>query len=516
MTIISIKNKENNIIKIFVYFCTNIKSIIIILINHIFIFLIYTKYLFYFILFINSFILNLITYKIYNKYNDILIQQLYYTINLNGCGLIKFVQWANSQHELLFKNNKLLYKLFYNFYENCNIHNIEHTKKIFKNDFLKDIEDILIIDENYNIKSGSIAQVYKCYYNKDNPMNFMNKTNINDPVIIKVIHPELEYQIFWIKIVVKIYNYIMTNIKILNNWRIPFDDSFFFKNIKNQFNMINEYNNLQYYYNFYKDNDNIVIPKPIYGSNNFIIMSYEEGKSIDNKEDSDYIKYMIFILLNCFIKTNYFTCDILHNDMHTGNWKYRKYKNFYQLIIYDFGYCSENIVKYEIKELIYSIDNFNYKKILDILYKYLHNINFSKEFFIKNCDNIFSNTSNTNKMNSNIRICCINILLYINNNNFNISNSIIEILVNFILLDNMYSKYIIINNKDNIKYSRDYYLSHNIICKKYNIFNNIIEYHNNYYIDVESNNIKNKFLDEINIDDKKKIESSVITEVISI
>ena len=49
------------------------------------------KYFLYFILFINFLLLNIINYKCTNKINLILINYLQYTINLNGCILIKII-----------------------------------------------------------------------------------------------------------------------------------------------------------------------------------------------------------------------------------------------------------------------------------------------------------------------------------------------------------------------------------------------------------------------------------------
>ena len=52
------------------------------------------------------------------------------------------------------------------------------------------------------------------------------------------------------------------------------------------------------------------------------------------------------------------------------NWKVRPYRNFYQIIIYDFGYCCKNCFKDDIIELLYNIDNNNLPRILKLSYKY--------------------------------------------------------------------------------------------------------------------------------------------------
>ena len=60
----------------------------------------------------------------------------------------------------------------------------------FYNNILKNIDNIFTIDESFNIKSGSIAQVYLCYY-KDNPDKRIG--------IMHTLHPEIEYQLYWIE-----------------------------------------------------------------------------------------------------------------------------------------------------------------------------------------------------------------------------------------------------------------------------------------------------------------------------
>ena len=124
-----------------------------------------SKYFLYFNLFLNVLILNLLNYKITLKVNEKLIKWLHYTINLNGCILIKMVQWINSNVELLdIANSETIYNIFSSFYENCDIHSLNYTKTTFFNDFHIDFDEIIELDTLHEIKSGSIAQVYKAKY----------------------------------------------------------------------------------------------------------------------------------------------------------------------------------------------------------------------------------------------------------------------------------------------------------------------------------------------------------------
>ena len=78
----------------------------------------YIKYFFYFFSFINILFLNILTFSILKKNNKQLLFLLYHLININGCMLIKFVQWIFKNIKLLDeseKNNKII-NLFSNFY----------------------------------------------------------------------------------------------------------------------------------------------------------------------------------------------------------------------------------------------------------------------------------------------------------------------------------------------------------------------------------------------------------------
>ena len=48
-----------------------------------------------------------------------------------------------------------------NFYENCDVHAINYTKQLFYNEYGMDFDSVFVLDDNFKVKSGSIAQVYK-------------------------------------------------------------------------------------------------------------------------------------------------------------------------------------------------------------------------------------------------------------------------------------------------------------------------------------------------------------------
>ena len=91
---------------------------------------------------------------------------------------------------------------------------------------------------------------------------------------------------------------------------------------------------MDYFYDNYKNNDYIIIPKVYKHSKNIIIMEYIEGEQISNLDVYERSKYIMLSLLFC--NNNKFILNCNHGDMHFNNFK--KY-DFNKLVIYDFGYC---------------------------------------------------------------------------------------------------------------------------------------------------------------------------------
>ena len=72
------------------------------------------------------------------------------------------------------------------FYEYNNIHSLDHTKKIYSQEFNEDLEEIYEIQDI--IGSGSIGQVYK-----------MKHKRTDELYAIKIIHPNMDGQILFLK-----------------------------------------------------------------------------------------------------------------------------------------------------------------------------------------------------------------------------------------------------------------------------------------------------------------------------
>ena len=98
-----------------------------------------SKYFIYFNIFLNVIFINYVYYIIFGVTNDKLILLLNHSINLNGCIIIKLIQWLNN-HISFIKNdetkNTTITKLFSKYYENCDIHDLKYTKNLFFEEYL--------------------------------------------------------------------------------------------------------------------------------------------------------------------------------------------------------------------------------------------------------------------------------------------------------------------------------------------------------------------------------------------
>ena len=462
-----------------------------------------TKYFVFFIMFLNSALINYLYYKCFNKLSNILIVFLSYTINLNGCIIIKLIQWINNQ--LLFlknnTNNKFISQIFSQYYENCYVHNINYTKSVFYQEFGVKFDDFFELDTAYTIKSGSIAQVYKGTIKNPYNSDYINKTN--SYVAIKVVHPEIKYQLIYPIYFLKIYVFLVTNFKCLKKYDMIFNFDAFLSNLEKQINMINEYANNEYFYNKYYNHNIIVIPKPLMKSEHFLIMEYIEGETFDTLTISDYKKQIIVCLIALFIKDTYMFGKYVHSDLHDANWKILRQENtnnandtnIYKIIIYDFGYVIENNLHENFKKLIYYLDINNTYELGNLLFLNVQNLNidYSNSVEVEKCKEKFIvdfmkyNEQSYPYTDSNY-IAAYN---FCHNNGYKLNNSLLDLFICIMLLHKYFRKYIFsIFTQDNNTFNQtnyyryiynvnSYYVS---ICDKYNVFDDVKSYINKQYI----------------------------------
>ena len=476
-----------------------------------------SKYFIYFNIFLNVIFINYVYYTFFGVSNDNLILLLSYSINLNGCILIKLIQWLNN-HILFIKNDKhkntAITKLFSKYYENCTIHSLKYTKNLFFEEFGHSFDDIFIVDETFSIKSGSIAQVYKAYFK--NNSYFFKDYCIKAPIAIKVVHPEIEYQMLFPIYFIQIYKFFVTNFTYFNKYDTIINYDSFFYNLRNQINMINEYKNNEYFYNKYINNDVIVIPKPLIKSKNFLIMEYIEGEFLEKMDVSIYKKQMLMAFLNIFIKDTYMFGKYIHCDLHDANWKVLKQKknklenlndytlnndindefddNFtYKIIIYDFGYIIENNLNEHIKNLIYYLDLNNSYEIGKILFEHIENLKIKDANVLEFLDykeNLISTFVKYNECSypytDSTLLACYN---FCYSNKYKLKNNLLDLFVSIMLLSKYFKKYLFSSNEADNFSEKNYYKSvYNInlfyisICEKYDIFHNVKDFLNSKYI----------------------------------
>lgn len=486
-------------------------------INYFIDFLIYSKYFIYFNLFLFSLTSNLIYYKITNNINSGLIKSLYYSINLNGCVLIKFVQWVIINIELLEDdNNQYILKMFKKFYENCNIHHLNYTKKIFYKDFGYKFDELFTIEHDFSIKSGSIAQVYKVKLNTcglENEFNFLQKSiNHENSYALKIVHPEVYYQLFFPISFINSYKFLVSKISFLKKYDTIFDFNSFFSNLKLQLNMNNEYKNMQYFYKTYIDNPYIVIPEPILSSKNCLLMEYVQGEFMHDLDISDFEKQKICILLNLFYKDTFQNCDYFHSDLHDSNWKVKKYNDFYQLIIYDFGYIIKNNIQELCKKTILNFDLNNLEGIGESVYvSSTNNKNLNKETIVNNYKKFMIKTvPYTDDW-------LIKTYQFCYRNNLILKPAFLELFICNILLKKYFHKYLFKKTSD--IYDSNFTIKTNLtyiaICKKYNIFKEVQTYLENTYLNnqtlLNSYVYEDNYLENIEIENKNKTVAEEIS-----
>lgn len=270
-----------------------------------------------------------IIYYFQKEKSDIILELIIKNIKDSGCVGIKLSQWMLPRIEALYnikynKDSKWLSKLE-ELYDKCNEHPIKYTENIYHQSFGNQlIEDYNIVSL---ISSASIGQVYK-----------IQCKQTKQYYALKCIHPDINFQINFFDIIIKIlYNTPVLNVYV--RYYVPLNLSNFIHDFKIQTNLINEANNCLKFYNIYKDNDYIIIPKIEKVSKGIIVMTYEDGDKYHEDGQSEYINQKIWGLIRLFTKNNEIVNNFIHGDMHKGNWKIRSEKSDVKLVVYDFGFC---------------------------------------------------------------------------------------------------------------------------------------------------------------------------------
>jgi predicted unusual protein kinase regulating ubiquinone biosynthesis (AarF/ABC1/UbiB family) len=397
-------------------------------------------------------------------YDKISIQNLKSSIFNCGCISIKFTQWIISKLKGTDNKNKFNYIIgeFENIFDNCEYHDIKHTKKIFKHEFNKNIEEIFDINNFEVIASGSIGQVYKTKFKKvKNPLE-------NPDIVIKVRHPYIDYIKSYQMIIIYIILGMQKITYFKNKFCIHFNLHDFVDNINKQIDFnIEAYNNIKFYNN-YKNNEFVVIPKVYNFSKNIIISSFEDGSYID--DISEYQKCKVALNLMSLAYNMCIVDNFMHGDLHIKNWKVRPYKKSYQIILYDFGICFEGPSKeFNMKILEYA-ETQKIKKLISLFLED-YNYNMEKDEFVKLLYGRFKEICEE-PFNMNI---VFNKLIYLfSEYNLIINNLFLNIMLFFCLLENILKKTNIICQDPSIigidNIVKNQKLDIITYCKTYNVY----------------------------------------------
>jgi len=254
------------------------------------------------------------------KNNEIWIDALIKNITISGPICIKFVQWLLPITKSVYPDLLITHK-FSIFFDDCNIHDINHTKKIYKKYFKSELLDnYKIIDL---IGSGSIGQVYIIENKK------------KEKFALKVSHPDINFQIY-------IFIYIFKLIKKIIDFKsiLPIVDiDEFLYSLKDQTNLEIEARNNDLFCKLYSDTENIIIPKIRKNFPEIFIMDYRPGVKLDINKISISKYSRVLTLLAIFIENSCLN-EISHGDLHEGNWAIDDLDTDNpKIIIYDYGFC---------------------------------------------------------------------------------------------------------------------------------------------------------------------------------
>ena len=208
------------------------------------------------------------------------------------------------------------------------------------------------------IKSGTVSLIYKGLLNDKEIVIKVMRNNIRERLV-----ESIDYFIF----LGKISKYI-PYIKEFNIESMIKDNR---EKIMSQLDFNKEISNIENFYDNFKENDKILIPK-VYknysiNNNNVIVMDYIDGDSAYSINVNDKVAYIK--ILYEFVFEAIFNYKIIHGDLHPGNILFLKKDNKYKLGIIDFGIVDEFTEETQQKISIF------FKRLVtqkfDILFEYI-------------------------------------------------------------------------------------------------------------------------------------------------
>lgn len=244
-------------------------------------------------------------------------------------------------------------------FSDCKPYNTENTS-IFFDDEMKNNEvfcsDTLSYDKNV-YKSGSIGQVHK---------GTIKINNITTNVVFKVQYSKLKEQCEEdIKILDGIIHFLYTG----NNFLHAVSD--IKRKINDELNYKKEVENMEIFFDLWKDNSFILIPKVFSekSTDKIICMELINGVSLNDfiSISSQKEKNKYGMLIAEFVFTSLFRDKLFYSDIHYGNFLIKDDK----LCVMDFGCINEidNTLCNQLKELYTSIYFDNEEKFYSLLFE---------------------------------------------------------------------------------------------------------------------------------------------------
>lgn len=236
---------------------------------------------------------------------------------INALGIIptKLAQWTGYFLKIHFEDYKS-FDLFLSslpYLQNQCI----SKKPIYFKEYIDKFSDIIESVEEEPIASASIAQIFR------------GKSKDGKDIVIKIKHDGLIYSIHkWENIFRKIGSFQELNINTTH----------FFENVKDQMDFRKEAENMKLYLKYYRKNHFIEIPEYYGGDENIIIMSYLPSENFQEVKHSlpegDIEHYTL--LSKIMYQDNIFIKDVIHMDLHNGNWGINQENR--SIVLYDFGW----------------------------------------------------------------------------------------------------------------------------------------------------------------------------------
>jgi hypothetical protein len=141
----------------------------------------------------------------------------------------------------------------------------------------------------------------------------------------------------------------------------------FLLNIHIQLDFTHEVKNTQKIRDHFVNETHLIIPQVHAYSERFIIMSYHDGTPFHDIKD-DKLRRMISIDMYLFVLSSMVNFDLMHCDLHVGNWKVSVHDDgSYKFIVYDFGLMATIGDAATIKSVVLALFNDDFVDIARVL-----------------------------------------------------------------------------------------------------------------------------------------------------